>query len=119
MSVRVIVFDFGNVIGFFDRRRAAQQLAAHGPPGVSLDDLMRFIFFTDLEPAFERAQCLFELADMISLNGLPSQARAYVVSLTVPGPHSNHLVQIGLGAFQVTAHALRHRQVVTKADVVG
>jgi epoxide hydrolase-like predicted phosphatase len=53
MSVRVIVFDFGNVIGFFDRRRAAQQLAAHGPPGVLLDDLMRFIFFTDLEPAFE------------------------------------------------------------------
>ena len=53
MSVRVIVFDFGNVIGFFSRRRAAEQLAAYGPPGVPLDDLMRFIFFTDLEPAFE------------------------------------------------------------------
>ena len=53
MSVRVIVFDFGNVIGFFDRRRAAEQLAAYGPPGVSVEELMRFIFFTDLEPAFE------------------------------------------------------------------
>ena len=53
MSVRVIVFDFGNVIGFFNRRRASEQLAAFGPPGVSIDELTRFIFFTDLEPAFE------------------------------------------------------------------
>lgn len=53
MGRRVLVFDFGNVIGFFSRLRAAEQLAAYGPPGTSIDELMRFIFFTDLEPAFE------------------------------------------------------------------
>ena len=56
MSVRVIVFDFGNVIGFFDRYRAAKQLAAYGPPGVSVEEMVRFLFFTDLEPAFESGQ---------------------------------------------------------------
>jgi glucose-1-phosphatase len=78
MSVRVIVFDFGNVIGFFDRRRAAEQLAAYGPPGISIEELMRFIFFTDLEPAFESgrvtgAHVLEELRKNFGLVGTDEQ----------------------------------------------
>ena len=78
MSVRVIVFDFGNVIGFFSRRRAAEQLAAYGPPGVPIDELLRFIFFTDLEPAFESgrftgAHLLDQLRQQFGLVGTDEQ----------------------------------------------
>ena len=78
MSVRVIVFDFGNVIGFFSRRRAAEQLAAYGPPGLSIEELMRFIFFTDLEPAFESGRLtgshvLAELRKTFGLVGTDDQ----------------------------------------------
>ena len=78
MSVRVIVFDFGNVIGFSSRRRAAEQLAAYGPPGVPIDELLRFIFFTDLEPAFESgrftgAHLLDQLRQQFGLVGTDEQ----------------------------------------------
>jgi hypothetical protein len=38
-SLRCIIFDFGNVIAFFDHQKAARQLAALGRPFGSLRSL--------------------------------------------------------------------------------
>jgi HAD superfamily hydrolase (TIGR01549 family) len=52
MGTRAIVFDFGNVIGFFDHRRAAKQLAAYGDGGA--DVIQSFLFNGRLEDDYER-----------------------------------------------------------------
>lgn len=53
MSIRAVVFDFGNVLGFFSHRRAAEQLAAFASNPVSTDDIIQHLFYSDLEPLFE------------------------------------------------------------------
>jgi HAD superfamily hydrolase (TIGR01549 family) len=52
MGIRAIVFDFGNVIGFFSHRRAAEQLAAYGHGGA--DVIQSFLFCGRLEDDYER-----------------------------------------------------------------
>jgi putative hydrolase of the HAD superfamily len=56
MPARVLVFDFGNVLGFFSHRRAAEQLAAYAPNEVTVKELIEFLFYTDLEPRLETAK---------------------------------------------------------------
>jgi putative hydrolase of the HAD superfamily len=51
MSITTIVFDFGNVLGFFSHRKAAEQLAAYSP--LSVDDILHLYLDTDLEDDFE------------------------------------------------------------------
>jgi putative hydrolase of the HAD superfamily len=50
MSITTIVFDFGNVLGFFSHRKAAEQLAVYGS---SIDVLQAFLFEPRLEHEFE------------------------------------------------------------------
>src|ERR1700722_9620987 len=50
MGIRTIVFDFGNVLGFFSHRRAAEQLAAYGSDA---DAIQSFLFGGRLEDDFE------------------------------------------------------------------
>jgi putative hydrolase of the HAD superfamily len=49
--IRTIVFDFGNVIGFFDYGRTAERLARHSH--LAADDIRRFIYGGELEDAYE------------------------------------------------------------------
>jgi FMN phosphatase YigB (HAD superfamily) len=49
--MRAIVFDFGNVIGFFDHRRAMARLAEHGE--LSPEAMMAQLFGGALEDAYE------------------------------------------------------------------
>src|SRR6266498_905390 len=51
MSVKALVFDFGNVVGFFSHRRAAERLAAHGRLGA--DAVYRFVFGGQLADDYE------------------------------------------------------------------
>jgi putative hydrolase of the HAD superfamily len=51
MSITTIVFDFGNVLGFFSHLKAAEQLAAYSP--LSVDDILDRYLDTDLEDDFE------------------------------------------------------------------
>jgi putative hydrolase of the HAD superfamily len=53
MSISTVVFDFGNVLGFFSYQRAAEQVARHAPAGVTLDQILTFLDDSDLEAAFE------------------------------------------------------------------
>jgi putative hydrolase of the HAD superfamily len=49
--VQTIVFDFGNVIGFFDYGLATSRLARHSP--LSAEAIQRLIYGGDLEDAYE------------------------------------------------------------------
>jgi HAD superfamily hydrolase (TIGR01509 family) len=52
MSITTLVFDFGNVLGFFSQRKAAEQLAAFSP--LSADEILsRYLLDPELEDAFE------------------------------------------------------------------
>jgi len=51
MNIRTIVFDFGNVLGFFSHRQAAEQLAAYSP--LSADDILTLYLDRRLEDDFE------------------------------------------------------------------
>lgn len=91
MKKPVIVFDFGNVVAFFNRRRAAEQLAAYGPPEISIDKLTHFIFFTDLEPAFESGrlseqQYLDTLRREFHLRGTDEQLAEACADMFTPNP---------------------------------
>jgi HAD superfamily hydrolase (TIGR01509 family) len=51
MSITTIVFDFGNVLGFFSHRKAAEQLAKFSP--LSVDDILKRYLDPKLEDDFE------------------------------------------------------------------
>jgi glucose-1-phosphatase len=51
MTVRTIVFDFGNVIGYFDHRRAARLLAGH--TGLPEEVFHAVLYDAELEDAYE------------------------------------------------------------------
>ena len=55
MPVRAIVFDFGNVVGFFLRRRAAANLAAYGPPNLDAATILPLLAHPEYEPLYETA----------------------------------------------------------------
>jgi putative hydrolase of the HAD superfamily len=63
MSIRTIVFDFGNVLGFFSHLRAAEQLAAFGQasPGA----IVAFLFGGQLEDDYESGRV--SSADLLGL----------------------------------------------------
>jgi putative hydrolase of the HAD superfamily len=50
-AIRTIVFDFGNVVGFFSHRRAAEQLAAYGD--VAPEAIQAFLFGNNVEDDYE------------------------------------------------------------------
>lgn len=51
MPIQTIIFDFGNVVGFFDHRRAAGNLARHS--SWSEDQLLAALFGCNLEDDYE------------------------------------------------------------------
>src|SRR5438093_1533715 len=53
MGIRTIVFDFGNVLGFFNPRRAAEQLAAYAD-GLDADAILPLLLDEQLEDEYER-----------------------------------------------------------------
>src|SRR5947209_2498263 len=51
MRIRTLVFDFGNVVGFFDHRRATTRMAACA--ALSLDAMHAYLFGGQLEDDYE------------------------------------------------------------------
>src|SRR5260370_39940088 len=54
MSIETTVFDFGNALGFFSRRKAAEQLAVYG--AVSAESIEAHLFAGRLEDDFDSAR---------------------------------------------------------------
>src|SRR5262245_2560297 len=74
VTVRAIVFDFGNVISFFQRRRAAANLAAFGPPGLDPARIVPLLAHPEYEALYETdrmtsAQILALLRKELQLTG--------------------------------------------------
>jgi putative hydrolase of the HAD superfamily len=73
MSIRAVVFDFGNVLGYFSHRRAAEQLAAYSRTATA-DDILALLFDGQLEDDYESgrlssAELLAELRRRFGLVG--------------------------------------------------
>src|ERR1700758_4378228 len=51
VMLKTIVFDFGNVIGFFDYGLTTERLARHSP--LPAEEIRRVIYCGDLEDAYE------------------------------------------------------------------
>jgi HAD superfamily hydrolase (TIGR01509 family) len=58
MSITTIVFDFGNVLGFFSHRKAAEQLAKFSP--LSVDAILKRYLDPKLEDDFETGRMSLE-----------------------------------------------------------
>jgi len=56
VSVRAIIFDFGNVIGFFERSRAASNLAAFARDGFDRERAMQLLTHPQYEILYETGQ---------------------------------------------------------------
>ena len=53
MTTRSVLLDFGNVIAFFDHRKACRQLAELSTAAMTADDIYMAIFNTSLEEAYD------------------------------------------------------------------
>jgi epoxide hydrolase-like predicted phosphatase len=89
MSIQAVVFDFGNVLGFFSHRRAAEQLARHAHAGVTADDLLTFLVDSELEIAFEEgrvstAEVLARLRRRFDLRGDDDQLALAIGDMFTP-----------------------------------
>jgi len=62
MPITTLVFDFGNVLGFFDHGRAIQQLARHA--AVSADAIRERLFTEEFEDAYESGR--IETAELLA-----------------------------------------------------
>jgi putative hydrolase of the HAD superfamily len=78
--MHTIVFDFGNVIGYFDHRQALRRLAAHTDRAE--EDLFRVYYESDLEDAYERGQLSTAafLAAALELGGLRCGAGEFLAA---------------------------------------
>jgi putative hydrolase of the HAD superfamily len=54
MSISTVVFDFGNVLGFFSHRKAAEQLAAYSP--LSAEFIQAYLFGGKIEDDYESSR---------------------------------------------------------------
>jgi FMN phosphatase YigB (HAD superfamily) len=89
MSITTIVFDFGNVLGFFSHRRAAEQLLRHAPAGVTINQLLAFFADSELEVAFEcgrltTAEVLLRLRRRFGLTGSDEELELACADMFTP-----------------------------------
>jgi putative hydrolase of the HAD superfamily len=89
MSVTAVVFDFGNVLGFFSHQRAAEQVARYAPEGVTARDVLTFLADSDLEVAFELGlvssdEVLARLRSRFGLTGRDEELALAVADMFTP-----------------------------------
>jgi glucose-1-phosphatase len=106
MSIKAVVFDFGNVLGFFNHRRSAEQLVRHAPAGVSADDILPSLIDADLEAAFEEgrlstAEVLARFRRRFSLRGTDEQLALAVADMFTPNDPVCSLVPLLHGAYRL------------------
>jgi putative hydrolase of the HAD superfamily len=89
MAIKAVVFDFGNVLGFFSHRRAAEQLSLYAPGGVTADDILTFLGDSDVEIAFEEGrmsttEVLDRLRQRFDLRGSDEQLERAAADMFTP-----------------------------------
>jgi putative hydrolase of the HAD superfamily len=96
MSIRAIVFDFGNVLGFFSHRRAAEQLAAYSRTATA-DDILALLLDGQLEDDYESgrlssAELLDRLRLRFGLSGSDAELGRALADMFTPNPEVCELV---------------------------
>lgn len=87
MSVRCVVFDFGNVLGFFSHHRAAAQLAAYGT--ASAESIQAYLFGSHLEDDYESGRVSTALLttlvrETFHLSGTDEQLHRAIADMFTP-----------------------------------
>jgi FMN phosphatase YigB (HAD superfamily) len=106
MSIRTIVFDFGNVIGFFSRQKAAEQLLRFAPPDVTSERIITFLYENDLEARFEAnefasSHLLQVLRDEFELRGSDDELSLAYSDMFWPNEHACRLVPLLQGKYRL------------------
>ncbi len=88
-AIDTIIFDFGNVIGFFDHNRAARNLARYS--SLSPEDILRHLFGGSLEDDYESGRIsstefLARVRTTCRLNGSDEELTEAYVSMFWPNP---------------------------------
>jgi putative hydrolase of the HAD superfamily len=96
MSIRAVVFDFGNVLGFFSHRRAAEQLAAYAR-SATVEDVLALLSDGRLEDDFESgrlstAALLDHLRVRLGLSGSDAELGRALADMFTPNPEVCALV---------------------------
>jgi putative hydrolase of the HAD superfamily len=97
MRIRTIVFDFGNVVGFFSHRRAADQLAAY--TDVAPEAIQAYLFGGRLEEDYESglvstAVLLGLMRETCRLRATDEQLRTAFADMFRPNPEVCDLVPL-------------------------
>jgi putative hydrolase of the HAD superfamily len=120
MSIRAVIFDFGNVVGFFDHHIATRRLARRSP--LPEDAIYRFLHNGPLEDDFEAgrisaAEFLGALREGCRLNGTNEELAAEFADIFTPNepvcsliPHLRPGYSLILGSNCTPLHAGRFRE---------
>jgi putative hydrolase of the HAD superfamily len=106
MTVRTIIFDFGNVLGFFDLHKAARQLAAYARPGVMPGDIHAYFYSSELEPRFEvgdltSVQVITLLRERFGLAGSDEQLALAYADMFTPNESVCNLIPALRGRYRL------------------
>ncbi len=93
--IQAILFDFGNVIGFFDHRRATKRFAPMS--AMSEGEMLEAIYDGQLEHAFESGnitgkEFLHQVRDLIGYRGTIEDLHAGFVDIFTPNPPVQSLI---------------------------
>jgi putative hydrolase of the HAD superfamily len=97
MRISAVVLDFGNVLGFFSHRKAAEQIVRHAPEGVTADDVLAFVIDRDLEVSFESgrlstSEVLGRLRQRFKLQGSDEELALAAADMFTPNHEACALV---------------------------
>lgn len=95
--IKAILFDFGNVIGFFDHRRATRQFAPLST--MSEGEMLETLYDSDLEHEFESGllsgdEFLNKVRGVIGFRGPVADLHAGFVDIFTPNPPVVRLIPI-------------------------
>jgi putative hydrolase of the HAD superfamily len=98
MSIAAIVFDFGNVLGFFSHRRAAEQLAAYSATS-NADAIHAFLVTGQLEADYESGrlstnELLDRLRELFGLKGTDEEHGLAIADMFTPNEDACRLVPL-------------------------
>jgi putative hydrolase of the HAD superfamily len=104
MRVDAVIFDFGNVLGFFSHQKAMGQLLAYAPPGTSGEEMLAFAF--EIEHRFERGELsgpevLAQLRAKFGLAGSDEELALALADMFTPNPPVCDLVPRLTGRYRL------------------
>jgi len=104
MSIEAVIFDFGNVLGFFSHQKAIRQLMAYAPEGTSAEAVLAFAM--EIEHRFELGELsgpevLAMLRERFALRGADEELAHALGDMFTPNPPICELVPRLAGRYRL------------------